>query len=472
MTLYPYQVPHFQRVLSIYRDWYAYIDTSQTGKGKTIIAIEVSKALDLPLLVIGELSIQGMWRAKCKEYGAKLIDFMTYARLRGNNPYLDKRDKGFVVSRKMKEMIDKGIMVVYDECHNLKNKSLQSEAACTISEYIVTHSDCSRIACLSATPIDKHEQMLQLMRIAGVITYDKFYEYDRSEREYIYTGIQQMIDFCYLIANRDDVNKILPPRIDNKNIKDTSYSLYQKFIKPRISSAIEGTIQLPNKDVANGYYGIGDAEQLTQAVGNLARVVGWRNGDIDRRSMADNFGMLTTVMRSIEMAKVPIMVRLAKETLKKPGAKVILYLNYLDCIDEVRKQLTFYRPLVMTGDVKSQMRDIIIEQFNAPTDEYRLLIANTRVAGTGINLDDTHGQFPRFMYMIPTYNFIDLHQATGRIYRTTTRSEVTVRIVYGKESGEKEKRILDALQRKSKVTRGVVGDSTVLYPGDYPVYIE
>ena len=472
MPLYPYQEPHYQRVLSIYRDWYAYLDTSQTGKGKTIIAIEVSKALDLPLLVIGEVSIEGMWRAKCQQYEAKLLDFMTYARLRGNNPYLIKRDKSFVVSPKMAALINKGIMVVYDECHNLKNKSQQSEAACTISEYIVTRSECSRIACLSATPIDKHEQMLQLMRIMGVITYDKFYEYDRVDRDYIYTGIQQMIDFCYQIADRYDVDEVIPPHVDKNNIKDTSYSLFQQFIKPCVSSAIEGNIQLPNKDVANGYYDIRDSEQLTQAVGNLAKVVGWTNEDIDRRSMADNFGKLTTVMRSIEAAKVPIMVRLAKDTLTRPGAKVILYFNYLDCIDEAKRQLAAYRPLVMTGEVKSQMRDRIIDQFNASNDEYRLLIANTRVAGTGINLDDTYGQFPRFMFMIPTYNFIDLHQATGRIYRTTTRSEVTVRIVYGKGSGEKEQRILDALQRKSKVTRGVVGDDTVLYPGDYPIYIE
>lgn len=471
MVLYPHQVPHFEQVLSIYQRWFSYLDSSQTGSGKTIITLEVSKALNLPLLVVGEVSTEGMWRQTAEKYGATLIDFLSYARLRGNNKYLIKGED-FQVSPHLASLLKKGILVVYDESHNLKNKSQQSKAAYCISEYIVLHSEHSRIACLSATPIDKQEQVLSLMRIMGVVTYDKLYEYNRSPEEYVLTGMQEMINLCELLEPQltDD---IVPRNISRHNAKQVSFKLFTDVIKPHLSSAIEGQLELPSKDIRNGYYRIED-EQLREGIGKLSKLVRRSGDDFEMDPNNRNWGKLTSAMRTIEHAKVNTMVRLARQTLANPQAKVILYFNYLDCIAQAERELEQFYPLVMKGDTKRADRDAIINAFNAPHGDYRLLIANTRVAGTGINLDDTTGAWPRFMFMIPTYNFIDLHQATGRIHRVTTKSPVTIRLVYGKEDDNQclEHAILTSLQRKSATTRGAVMDQSIIYPGEYPIYIE
>jgi hypothetical protein len=473
MVLYEHQVPHFNNVLRICREWYAYLDSSRTGTGKTIITIEVAKALELPLLVIGEVSTKGMWEQTTKKYGVELIEFLSYAKLRGNNRYLINEDK-YIVSPYGCELFKRGVLLVYDECHNLKNRSRQSEAACCLSSWIALNTVHSRIACLSATPIDKEEQVLSLMRIMGIVLSDKLYEYIPSTEEYILVGLDELIAMAKAI-DPATTEKLVPRNIAKHNARSVTFSLFRDVIKPRLSSAIEATNPLPDKDIANGYYEIAEKEELQAGVKLLSKLIRRVGDDIELISSSNTWTQLTKAMIVIERAKVSTMVRLAKETLAMPKAKVILYFNYLECIDKAAKQLQDYRPLVMTGSVNSKDRDTIIEAFNLPDTRYRLLIANTRVAGTGINLDDTHGDFPRYMFMIPTYNFIDLHQATGRIYRATTKSKVTIRLVYGKEDGAErclEHIILAALARKSEVTRGAVKDSSVIYPGEYPIYWE
>jgi len=474
MVLFEHQKPHFANVKRILSEWYAYLDTSQTGTGKTIIAIETAKELNLPMIVVGEVSTKGMWEQTCRKHGADLLQFLSYAKLRGKNDYLIKGEE-FQVSPYGEKVLRDGVLLVYDECHNLKNRSLQSEAACCLSSWIVANSIHSRIACLSATPIDKKGQVLSLMRIMGIVLNSKLYEYNQSTEEYILTGLEELANMARLLSPID-AQEIMPEHITKANASHVAYQLFKEVIKPRLSSAISNVLILPDKDIANGYYRIeepADREKLEAGVNSLRKLVRMRGDEAELISTGGNWSRLTEAMMTIEKAKVGTMVRLARQTLAIPHTKVILYFNYLDPIAEAEYALRDYDPLVMTGSSKD--RDRIISAFNRPDDTSRLLIANTRVAGTGINLDDTHGGYPRHIFMIPTYNFIDLHQATGRIHRATTKSTATVRLVYGAVEGTEkclEHVILAALARKSMVTRGAVNDETVVYPGEYPIYRE
>ena len=145
---------------------------------------------------------------------------------------------------------------------------------------------------------------------------------------------------------------------------------------------------------------------------------------------------------------------------------------YIDSIFYLDKELKKYGSLIMYGDTKIKDRDIVIGKFQQDSNECRVFISNTKVGGFGISLDDRFGYRRRYMFIIPTYNFIDLHQATGRIHRGTTESKATIRFIYSREA-KSEASVLNAIARKTEITKNVIYQTNgILFPGDYDSYVE
>ena len=112
--------------------------------------------------------------------------------------------------------------------------------------------------------------------------------------------------------------------------------------------------------------------------------------------------------------------------------------------------------------------------FQVSSTEHRLLISNLKVASTGIDLDDKHGDYPRKCYASPNYIISDLHQLTRRFLRMDTKSTAVVRFVYGK-CGRRETSILNALARKSTVLKETLPtqvENGVHFPGEYDEEVE
>jgi len=84
------------------------------------------------------------------------------------------------------------------------------------------------------------------------------------------------------------------------------------------------------------------------------------------------------------------------------------------------------------------------------------------------------------MLMSPSYSVLKLHQASGRIIRTGSKSLGTVRMLYGKYCGsddvdEREQRIADALSRKTKTLSSLLDQAVkdgIKFPGEYVPIIE
>ena len=117
---------------------------------------------------------------------------------------------------------------------------------------------------------------------------------------------------------------------------------------------------------------------------------------------------------------------------------------------------------------QKKIRGEIIEKFQRPTSEYRLMIINTKL-GEGTNLDDRYGHLPRDVYINASYDILAIHQASDRTRRTGTKSETNIWIVYGKV-GLRETSILNALARKSDVMRQILPQQVqdgIRFPGDY-----
>jgi len=176
---------------------------------------------------------------------------------------------------------------------------------------------------------------------------------------------------------------------------------------------------------------------------------------------------ISKFMMDLERIKLEILIRLTREQLKKKG-KVVVYVNYYNSIKKLKKEFKNYNPLILNGKTKGLERKEIMDKFQEHNNDHRLLIGNTKVGGIGINLHDTHGDFPRTMFIIPTYSILDMHQATGRIYRQGTKSNAKIYFIY---STFHEKSIINAIAKKTKVLKNITSEE-LLYPDDYQYFLE
>jgi len=489
LELRPWQVEWAHRAHDILLRNHGYIDTSRMGSGKTYVVLWLAKQFGFRLLIVCPPTMVGVWRRTAAEYGVEVIDIISYQSLRsqrGHQPkhgYLHRHDNvteggthqvHFSPSQGYLNLVEQGVMVICDEIQNIKNNSAQYKACNALIRPIVSAGGHSRFGLLSGTPFDKEEHAVNLLKLIGYIRSHRLYTYVRETGELVLEGMQELIDACRFI-NREETNRVLAgiPLVKGK-MNHLCYTLYIRVVKANISGAMPAPTTIRGRfDVKNGFYNMTAerAEQLRDAINELANAVGYneRTGAADIR--AENIGSVTKALVRIENAKIEDFARVATQILMDDGHnKVIICVNYTSTIEEIKNLLVFYDPLILNGKIPAKRRGMIINQFNEnPTK--RLLIMNTAVGGVGISLHDTKGDAPRFMLMSPSYKLLDVTQAAGRIYRDGTLSDAIVRMFYGKGAAGRETGILTAMARKTQVLKGTLENVVtkgLILPGDYP----
>lgn len=481
LMLQAHQIEHFERIRSILQRDFAYMDTSDMGCGKTFATMATALYYGLSIVLVSPKGVVNTWKKECNKYGVDLAVSLTYQSLCGKknkplkNGLLDKIDDAYVTTAKFDKLIQKGILLVFDEVHNLKNDNNQLSSALALVRKIIDTNCGSRIAALSATPFDKIECAESILKVLGIIKSDRLLHYDLGSDTYEYLGIKELLDKCRTI-NKDLTDNLEKQyRITAGRAQYLCYKLYKDVLKGYISSAMDSPKIDAEKDALNGYYYMSksNANKLKQAISYLKRQTKYDENTNQINMSGISWGALSVALKIVEASKLEIFARLAKDQLAKdPKSKVIIYLNFIENMGLMCKLLSEYKPLLLSGKVASNAREVIMEKFQRPTDEYRIIIAHPKVGGVGISLDDRDGNWPRYMYVSPSYKFIELHQATGRIYRTSTKSKATIRFVYSNE-GVSETCILNSLCKKAEVSRSVLDNGhNILFPGEYQQYIE
>ena len=173
----------------------------------------------------------------------------------------------------------------------------------------------------------------------------------------------------------------------------------------------------------NGYYNFRDKFSealLRDGINKLSNAAGLESADgkID-------IGGFTKALEQIELAKVPLFVDnifryYYAPTLNTPEktSKIIVSVVYLATARAIEMEMhrAGIRHAVFNGKTKQDNRGGILVDFRKdPT--MRVLIMSTATGGIGINLHDTDGRFPRFMFISPSYDLTKVYQASRRAYR-------------------------------------------------------
>lgn len=498
----PSQIYHTQRLIDIRKKNISpfICDFSVPGAGKTHVANAIGVELNIPLFVlclrgcikhwedVGDEMDKQLGRSTC----TNVMYAITYESLRsttGRQPkhgYLTRTDSAdgkveFEVTSEFKKLVNSGIILVLDECQKIKNVSDQTIAVRVLINEILSRPETgSTVLFLSGTPFEEAEHAINFFRTIGFIKSDKLFEINRGTKELIPIGLKELIEKVKPFDDQEVEDLVLGHTpYDHKKVKDLVISIFGQIIVPHFSSSMPSPIIDYTKDVGNGFYNfVGetsekDAEGLLKAISYLQDLVsGTKRQELAVKGFL--LSEITTTLREIELAKVPLFHRIAVEALAKGEKnKVVFFLNYRESIDRLSSLLVDHKPLVYDGRLTNPRQETeILDAFNK--QGRRLLIASLRKGGLGISLHDTIGDEPRESYISPTYSFIDMHQASNRIYRQGLMSNAFVRVVYG-EVGRIESHLLNILNRKTENLKKILriqAQEGLPFPGEYPAYHE
>lgn len=486
VTIRPNQLEHFNRLDNIILENHCYIDLSIMGCGKSWMVAGLALKYSLPIGVLCPKSAESVWRDVCQQSGVKLLFIISYQSLRTQSGHQPKHgllerfdsDNGtyFTPTDEFMRLAREGLFLVLDEFQNIKNNNDQYKACKALTTACLMVKGSSRFALLSGSPFDKEEHVINTLRLAGYIQHPMLYRYFKETAELKLYGAQELIDICTNIDAKTTQNLLDTFPLDYRSVPTLCYQLYVRVLKPRISSSMPPPPIEAEIDIKNGYYIMDpdDTESLIQAIVELSRAARFNPRTLAYDSRNASWGAITTALMHIETYKLKTFARLARKKLEEnTNCKVIIFLNYVSSIKYLQEQLSDFKPLIMYGVTNQRDRGKIVHSFQTDKDK-RLLIANLKVGGVSISLDDKIGDELRYTFISPSYSILDLHQATRRTYRDGTKSKSTIRFVYGKV-GSRETSILNALARKNRVLKETLDTQVehgIKFPGEYEDDIE
>lgn len=505
LKLFEHQIEWANRALNILESKKSkvIVDQSPARRGKSFVQMFLAKALNLPVLIICPATIIVQWKRILREHNVKYVDVISYDSLTGivghplKNPFLTKEDtytlrgvvKHYYVTDFFKQLVDRGLLLIYDEADYGKNTGNRNKALRTLSKYIMSTENNSCISAVTATLMLKEDLTINILKILGIITEDKLYIVKKIDDEKIieYKGLQQLVDKCLEYDEEETINVIYDNSLEPSNTKNIAFLLVTKVLFKHISGVMpEPVNRNPNLiyDVKNGFFNGINNEEIKKAVTNFMKAVNYSPEkddtiDINNLSPDDSILFIDEFTRQsielnkknklalqkkyhmqLEKAKLSTFIDVTSRILKlHKTSKVILALNYRDSIETIYNapELEDYGIIYVNGDIKPENRSDYFNLFRFDKN-YRIMLLSIELSH-GYSLAMLEKNIPVYMFISPTYDFTKILQIKERPEDTRRKSNVYVRLFYIKNNYERN--IIRALTRKHMVLQKLMPNDEV-----------
>jgi hypothetical protein len=495
------QMVHAARANKILQTYKLYVDASPMGEGKSHIVLALARSWEREIVVICPATCVEMWRDKfMRAYGVAGY-VMSYDSLRGTCRYPpshgliigtvepNKTKLSYKPTLALQQLIDRGVLFVFDECHKLKNGNGCNKAIRCITSAVYAIDEngnetpgIARCAFLSGTLAEKEEQAVHLCKAMGIIRHRNLYRIDIHSNKFELKGLQEMINMCkrFNQSKTDEIVSRYP--LDKYHVKNIFLDLFCEVIHDTLFCKMR-----PSKipcEMINGFFQLVDPEvsrdQLKMAVSLLKKSARFKGVGMNMEALDVNWGGITKALQRYQINLIPTISRQFGRILGSvQGSKCILFGDYNDALDPFVElvKASGYGFIEIRGKVPPKNRGKLVEQFQKDK-KTRIAVCNSDAAGFGISLDDLFGDEPRYCFYLPSYKLITLYQCMKRAVRYTTKSVTHGFLCYAEE-GAVLIPVLQALSRKSNMLKKLqstrYSDGTeeteedgILMPGDYP----
>lgn len=419
--LHKYQMPHTRLVLDSLINNNGAIDGSDTGTGKTFVALSICKYLKMiPVVLCSKSGIHG-WKDKAKLFKIKPIVYNYEQFKLGNLEYLGRKDnkKIKVIKGKKKTVIETEYnwtlnperhLLIFDEAHKCQtHKSLNSQ----MLEQAAKQN--FKTLLLSATLADNP---LQLYSSGMVIN--------------LFKDDSQFWRWCFKRGVRKNRWGGMEFKHTEKNLKLIHDDLFPKFGSRLKISEIEGfpeTLILPESYTMEG---AGEIEKLWK---ELVKYI--------EKTEALAITKRLKLRQEIELLKIPTFVEMTEDAIAE-GNSVAVFLNFRESIKQMAEALKTEN--VIHGDVKETDRKRIIDLFQS--DKERVIILQTKSGGESIDLHDVTGKYPRLSLISFPESAKALIQLFGRVQRSGGLSKSVQKIIFCADTVEEV--VAENLRQKIK----------------------
>jgi len=360
-----HQILHLYDLITSLIDNNIAIDGSQTGSGKTYVAIAICKYFKLKPLVICSKNVISMWKDVCDIFEVDPLLIINYESIKKglHSNILD------ILSNKFRWSLDKTKhIVIFDEVHHCKDpKSINAKLLLSVK-------GLCKILMLSATLTDKPENFYVFGHMLSLFNTAK--QCKTLMSDIIKNGKNSM-------SNINPINSYLFPKygsiMSNDNLPKNIISAVCYNLNNDDENVLNNTLLIMKNEIELSK--INRARQLT------------------------------------EIVKIPIIVDLANKYINT-NKSVVIFINFIETLHTLSETLN--TKCIIHGQQTDQERQQNIEDFQS--NKEKIIILTLQSGGQSISLHDKTGHHPRVSIISPSYSSIDLIQALGRIHRSGGKS--------------------------------------------------
>lgn len=411
----------------------AAVDGSDTGVGKTAVALAIIRDLNVPTLVVGPRIGRYGWEEMAKILGPGAeFDYINYEKLtRGNTPY-------YKINPTTHEMdwAPEIKLLIFDEIHRCNGLNTLN-AQCVIR---ATQQRIFRIglsATLGQSPMDFKAIgfMLGLHALHDEKTGPNtvrpgFYRWARR------LGCKPGVWGGYEFRGDDSSKRAVMGLINSKIFPDKG----ARVRKTDLGKAF------PDIQITASLYDMGGEEKINALWGEMSEAMAaLKERAADDKDPRHPMTKLLRAKEQLELLKVPTFVELAKDDLAQ-GYSVVFFVCFTSTLEELISRLDIRCRIdgSQVGEAGLQRRFRHIEAFQS--NQEKVLAANIDAGGVNVSLHDLHGGHPRVGYLSLGYSAVKVIQALGRLHRAGAKSKALYRIPLAK--GTLDERVHSAITPK------------------------
>lgn len=428
ITPYPWQLESAGRLAEIIRARGAAIDASDTGIGKTVVALEVVRRLgDPPTLVVCPKSVIPSWERTAARMGVS-VDVVNYEKLvRGRTPYGFFEYGGGTV--RWWQWAPEVRFVIFDEVHRCKARSsLASRVlrACRrFNKWVLGLS-----ATIAESPLDMYALGYVLRLHDGsdkpTLKYPKKTSFASWAMRYgARPGVWSWLEW----TPSDERRKEFMRELHRALFPDCGVRIRYSDLPPEWVPQTRIIPELVSLDDT-------DEQKLNEIYLEVARLF-----------QSDEPPMVQTLRlrQQAELLKVPAMVEMTQDGLAN-GHSVVCFVNFRETAWKLAAALDTEAVIDgdQVGERGARARQAIVDKFQSGV--IRLVICNIQAGGVGLDLHDTIGDHPRLALISPPWSAIQLRQALGRAARTGQKSLSVQKILFVEDTIEEK--VYARVQRK------------------------
>jgi len=409
-SLLPYQPRAVQAICHAIVSHGAAADASDTGLGKTYVALAACRELKVHPGIVCKLAGIATWKEVCAIFDITPQFIVNWENAKGSRfRYVKRQQRPFGRGYQYTWQVPKDTMLIFDEAHLSNNPGTHNH---NLHQAAKGHPSIS----ISATFADKSAKLRGITNLLGIFTPEQFDIWLESRgyfetRDEVYASVSE-------IDNMRELNKIIFPEYGAR-LAYTDPDV-KRYFPDSITQTLVVSLGEKKTNRQNVLYSqmIAKAQELRQA-----------------GKQAESLVAALRYRQATELLKADSLVDIAKDFAYQ-GKSVCLFVNFRETMAYIAKRLNT-RCLVFGDQERLGLsRSKVIKDFQ--DNKEKIIVLMMQAGGASISLHDLHGGHQRVSLICPTYRPIDLKQVLGRTYRANSKTPPIMKLVYAANTIERQ----------------------------------